>query len=69
MALEVALLESDPDRGVRIMGRTTDETLVALVREHLIERLDQPQNQQELSALTLVPRPESDGSSDSDPGT
>ena len=69
MRLEVTLIESDPESGVRILGRTTDETLVALVREHLIERLDQPKNQQEPSALQLVPRLDPDGSPDSDSGT
>ena len=69
MRLEVALLESGPDRGVRILGRTTDAALVAAVRGHLIERLNQPpQNQQEPSALQLVPRLAPDGSPDRDPG-
>jgi hypothetical protein len=68
MRLEVALLESDPDRGVRILGRTTDATLVASVRGHLIGRLNQPpENQQEPTALTLVPRLDPDGSLDRDP--
>jgi len=67
MRLEVALLESDTDRGVRILGRTTDATLVASVRGHLIERLNQPpENQQEPAALTLVPRLDPDGSLDRD---
>ena len=70
MRLEVALMQSDPDRGVRILGRTTDAALVAAVRGHLIERLNQPpQNQQESSALQLVPRLDPDGSPDRDPGT
>jgi hypothetical protein len=70
MRLEVALLESDPDRGVRILGRTTNATLVAAVRGHLIERLDQPpENQQEPAALTLVPRLDADKSPDRDPET
>ena len=70
MRLEVALMQSDPDRGVRILGRTTDATLVEAVRGHLIERLNQPpQNQQESSALQLVPRLDPDGSPDRDSGT
>jgi hypothetical protein len=70
MGLEVALLESDPDRGVRILGRTTDATLVASVRGHLIERFNQPpENQQEPAALRLVPRLDPDGSPDRDPET
>jgi hypothetical protein len=69
MRLEVALMQSDPDRGVRILGRTTDATLVAAVRGHLIERLNQPSHdQQEPPALNLVPRLDSDGSPDQDPG-
>jgi hypothetical protein len=68
MGLEVALMQSDPDRGVRILGRTTDATLVAAVRGHLIERLNQPpENQQEPAALRLVPRLDPDGSLDRDP--
>ncbi len=68
MRLEVALIESDPDHGVRILGRTTDATLVASVRGHLVERLNQPpENQQEPSALRLVPRLDPDGSPDRDP--
>jgi len=68
LRLEVALIESDPDRGVRILGRTTDATLVASVRSHLIERLNQPpENQQESTALTLVPQLDPDGSLDRDP--
>jgi hypothetical protein len=69
MKLEVALMQSDPDRGVRILGRTTDATLVAAVRGHLIERLNQPsQDQPEPSGLKLVPRLDSDGSPDQVPG-
>jgi hypothetical protein len=68
MRLEVALLESDPDRGIRILGRTTDAALVASVRGHLIERLNQPpENQQEPAAFRLVPRRDPDGSLDRDP--
>ncbi len=68
LRLEVALIESDPDRGVRILGRTTDAALVASVRGHLVERLNQPpENQQESTALTLVPRLDPDGSLDRDP--
>ena len=70
MRLEVALIESDPDRGVRILGRTTDATLVASVRGHLIERLNQlPQDERDSSALTLVPGLDPDRSPDRDPGT
>jgi hypothetical protein len=70
MGLEVALLESDPDRGVRILGRTTDATLVASVRGHLIERLNQPpESQQEPAALRLVSRLDPDGGLDRDPET
>ena len=70
MGLEVALMQSDPDRGVRILGRTTDATLVAAVRGHLIERLNQPsENQQEPPALQLVPSLDADKSPDRDPET
>ena len=68
MRLEVALLESDPDRGVRILGRTTDAALVASVRGHLIERINQPpESQQEPAAVRLVPRLDPDGSLNRDP--
>ena len=69
MRLEGTLIEGDPESGVRSLGLTTDETLVELVREHLIQRLDQPQNQREPSALQLVPRLGADGSPDRDSGT
>jgi hypothetical protein len=70
MGLEVALLQSDPDRGIRILGRTTDAGLVGLVRGHLIERLNQPpQDQQDPPTLTVVPRIDPDESPDRDPET
>ncbi len=69
MRLEVALLQSDPDRGVRILGRTTDAALVASVRGHLIEMLNQPpQDERDSSALTLVRGLDPDRSTNRDPG-
>ena len=56
MRLEVTLIESDPDIGIRVLGRTTDETLVALVRDHLINRLNQPGGEPGAPKLTVVPR-------------
>ena len=61
MGLEVALLESDPDRGVRILGRTTELVLVEAVRDHLIDRLGSNGPKRKLS---VVPNPGVDAGSE-----
>ena len=52
MGLEVALLESDPDRGVQILGRTTNPELIQQLRAHLINRLDLIEPPQALRAVS-----------------
>lgn len=40
MTTEVALIESDQNQGVRLLGRTSAPEVIGLVRDHLINRLD-----------------------------
>ena len=40
MTTEVALIESDQNQGVRLLGRTSTPEVIELVRDHLIGRLD-----------------------------
>ena len=40
MTTQVALIESDLSRGVRLLGRTSAPEIIGLVREHLIDQLD-----------------------------
>jgi hypothetical protein len=39
MTIEVALIDSDARRGVRLLGRSADSDLVEAVREHLVDQL------------------------------
>jgi len=67
MGLEVALLESDPERGVQILGRTNKPDLVSLIRDHLIDRLDCNEPSRDPLGLRVVPGPGSEASAENEP--
>ena len=58
MTIEVALIQTDPNWGVKILGRCRDPELVEVVREQLVTEL----NTQEIpsSPLLRIVNPEPD---------
>lgn len=67
MTTEVALIESDRNRGVRLLGRTSAPEIIGLVREHLIDELD-AESEEKPAQLRLVSEHE-ESATDREPKT
>jgi len=61
MHVEVALIETDPRRGVRILGRSADPKLVQSVRAHLVDRLQEDPEPTMAVFRPVWPHPSSEG--------